>query len=108
MIFYGSAQGRWFLEPPDFYSADKLYHLVEYGIFGALTARAMRGYGFPASEGSKILGVLLTGFFYGLSDEGHQYFVPGRSAALGDLLADALGAFLGGWFYFKAASRRPT
>ncbi len=33
--------------------------------------------------------------FYGLSDELHQHFVPGRACELGDWLADALGAALG-------------
>lgn len=32
---------------------------------------------------------------YGISDEMHQAFVPGRDAAAGDVLADTLGAFLG-------------
>ena len=33
--------------------------------------------------------------FYGLSDELHQRFVPGRSCEFGDWLADSLGAALG-------------
>ncbi|HDH52940.1 MAG TPA: VanZ family protein [Nitrospirae bacterium] len=32
---------------------------------------------------------------YGISDEIHQLFVPGRDAAIGDVLADTLGAFIG-------------
>ncbi len=32
---------------------------------------------------------------YGITDELHQVTVPGRDASVGDLLADALGAFLG-------------
>lgn len=32
---------------------------------------------------------------YGITDELHQVMVPGRDASAGDLLADALGAFLG-------------
>jgi hypothetical protein len=101
LIFYGSSQSRWLLEPPDFFSADKIYHLLEYGIFGALTARAMDGYAFPAGGRRRILGIVAAGFLYGLSDEIHQYFVPGRFATLGDLLADTLGAGLGGWLFFR-------
>ena len=32
---------------------------------------------------------------YGVTDEIHQVFVPGRTMALDDLLADAAGAFAG-------------
>ncbi len=32
---------------------------------------------------------------YGITDEIHQIFVPGRDAAIGDALADSTGAFLG-------------
>ena len=34
-------------------------------------------------------------FLYGITDELHQSAVPGRDAALGDVAADTLGAFLG-------------
>ena len=43
--------------------------------------------------------VFITAFIiaviYGISDEIHQSFVPGRDAAIGDVLADTFGAFLG-------------
>jgi VanZ family protein len=32
---------------------------------------------------------------YGLTDEWHQSFVPGRSAAVADALADMVGAIVG-------------
>jgi VanZ family protein len=32
---------------------------------------------------------------YGASDELHQMFVPGRTAAFDDLLADTIGALVG-------------
>jgi len=32
---------------------------------------------------------------YGITDEFHQYFVPGRYASAGDVAADFFGAFLG-------------
>jgi len=48
---------------------------------------------------------------YGVTDEWHQRFVPGRSATLGDLAADAVGAVVAvaiAWAWCAAArtSRR--
>ena len=37
----------------------------------------------------------LSACIYGISDELHQSFVPGRDAAVGDVFADFLGAFIG-------------
>lgn len=38
---------------------------------------------------------LLTSLFYACTDEIHQYFVPGRSCEVRDVLIDTLGAFTG-------------
>ncbi len=37
---------------------------------------------------------------FAVSDEFHQYFVPGRSAEFGDILADFAG-ILFGWLIYK-------
>ena len=37
---------------------------------------------------------------YGISDELHQSFVPGRDASVGDFLADTVGGFAGTSVYF--------
>lgn len=37
--------------------------------------------------------------FYAVSDEIHQYFVPGRSAQVSDVLLDSMGAFFGVIFF---------
>jgi VanZ family protein len=47
------------------------------------------------------LWVVLICFLYGVSDEIHQYFVPGRTPEWGDLLNDGVGAYLGVLFYIK-------
>ncbi|HPC36309.1 MAG TPA: VanZ family protein [Candidatus Marinimicrobia bacterium] len=78
---------------------DKLVHMLEYTVFGILLMLAFRSnqIGKPmrrANFQSSILGVL-----YGLSDEIHQYFVPGRTSSLADLGADALGILLGVWIF---------
>lgn len=110
LIFYGSGQSKWLWEPPDFLLADKLYHLMEYGILGVLLARVLLEYGLFPSLRKKVIGVLLISFLYGMSDEFHQSFISGRSAGWEDVLADTMGGGLGGWIYLKwttfARSRR--
>ena len=41
---------------------------------------------------------LLIGFLYAVSDEIHQYFVPGRAMQARDVLIDTAGVLLGIWF----------
>jgi VanZ family protein len=36
---------------------------------------------------------------YGISDEIHQYFVPGRMMDWTDAVADSCGITLGSWFF---------
>ena len=36
---------------------------------------------------------VLLSVFYGITDELHQHFVPGRSVSVGDFLIDSLGVF---------------
>lgn len=45
-----------------------------------------------------ILGLILA-IFYGVSDEIHQYFVPGRACCFEDILTNSIGALSAGVFY---------
>jgi VanZ family protein len=83
---------------------DKLLHLTAYGILGALVCRASNTIESIHLRGPRLflIGVLVT-TLYGLSDEWHQSFVPGRSAVVADLLADFVGAVLGCAIWIKAA-----
>ncbi len=73
---------------------DKLVHILAYGLLGALVTRAVyftTTWGLGRVFGASALFCIL----YGLSDEWHQSFVPGRDASIGDWLADGVGALLG-------------
>ena len=39
----------------------------------------------------------VVGLCYGISDEVHQSFVPGREASVFDVLADGVGSVVGAW-----------
>jgi VanZ family protein len=82
--------------------ADKLYHLIEYSIFGALAAHALQTSRPQGRPTVNLLMALALGAFYGASDEWHQYFVPAREASPADLLMDVIGAGLGAWFFYFA------
>ena len=70
---------------------DKFIHLVEYGILGFLFYRALR-----VSKLARrvFLLAIIFSILYALSDEIHQFFVPGRKFDLWDLAADSLGIVL--------------
>ncbi len=89
--------GRW----P--HGADKVAHLAIYGVLGALIARACWRTGSRSAVRVVVLSMLLA-TTYGLSDEIHQRFVPGRQFELADLLADAVGALLGALLMARARS----
>ncbi len=74
--------------------SDKLAHLAAYALLGALVLRAANGgLGRPVSARAALFSFLLSAA-YGVSDEWHQSFVHGRVASAGDVVADAMGAFL--------------
>ena len=89
---------------PSWRNLDKVLHVAAYAILGALFFRALStGHLNSNLKAAVILSILFSGL-YGLSDEIHQSFVPGRSAEVADALADFTGGILGagcGWFRLK-------
>jgi VanZ family protein len=96
LIFLVSAQNS--LPPLPTAGFDKLLHMAEYAVLGALIARALQGYG--QGVAAAIVSTAVLGALLGASDELHQSTVPGRVADPLDLLADLIGSTLGalGWF----------
>jgi len=83
---------------------DKLYHLLAYGVLGVLLIRCTQsiwGRGRWVYVASIAFGIL-----YGVTDEFHQSFVPGRFADVYDGLADAFGVWLGHAGYRRWQRRR--
>ncbi|MFQ6033250.1 MAG: VanZ family protein [Candidatus Bipolaricaulia bacterium] len=78
--------------PPLFHFdyGDKLWHLLEYLLFGFLAWKAF----LPRSRGGLALALFIS-LGYAGSDELHQWFVPTRAASLLDWGADALGVIGG-------------
>lgn len=74
--------------------SDKIVHFFEYGILSILFFYSLKNS--RTSLNTKtviILAIFFTGF-YGVTDEIHQYFVPERTASMGDATADLIGAVI--------------
>jgi VanZ family protein len=71
--------------------ADKLGHAVLYALLAGTALFALLPVPPQRTLRTGILVVLIC-FLYGIGDEVHQAFVPGREASVGDLLADVAGA----------------
>ena len=71
----------------------KFAHYTIYTIGGVL----IMNYAYTTDKTKKqqIFGSLLFGVFYAVTDEVHQYFVPGRSARVFDVGIDTLGVITG-------------
>jgi VanZ family protein len=77
---------------------DKLLHTLEYTVLGFLAARAFAQHN---KESGLVLWAICVVFCFGfgLTDEFHQSFVPGRESALNDAYADLLGGAIGAGIY---------
>jgi VanZ family protein len=69
-------------------------HVIVYMGLGALTARAA-GTGLTNVNWRAVVIATLISSLYGVSDEYHQLFVPGRSFDVFDIVADAIGSLVG-------------
>jgi len=66
-------------------------HIIAYFVLGPLFYLPLHKYHYN----HPFLKALLLCFFYGLTDEIHQYFIPTRCPDVSDLLRDIFGAGLG-------------
>lgn len=71
---------------------DGIWHGLIYGLLGACLLRALAAARWEAVTGRTALLAIALATLYGVTDEVHQWFVPGRTAAWSDLAADAVGA----------------
>ena len=80
---------------------DKVMHLALYSVlggtlqFGRLNSRS----------GMAHWTLIAIGIIYGVSDEWHQSFVPGRNPSIADLLANAMGVLVGYAFTYWVLSK---
>ena len=97
LIFYVSAQSTIPL-PQRFPHQDKVLHFFCYFVLAFLLAHA-------ASQGTqrqRFWTAFAIASAYGITDEIHQHFVPGRDMSALDWLADSAGAWVGAYLFLKS------
>ena len=90
LIFFLSSREKFGFTLPA--SSDKVIHAFAYMLLGLLFYMSLRASG---ARNYLVAAASLLACIYGISDEIHQFFVPGRYASLGDVFADAVGALTG-------------
>ncbi len=85
-------------------SPDKIAHTAIYFVLCLLGHRAfLHQDKFPWLRRNSLLAALSLTIMYGVLDEIHQIYVPGRFADVYDAIADTLGGLLFvGWFRWKS------
>lgn len=73
---------------------DKMVHIVIFFILAWLTFRALSHETPPVISTMSLFLTEIVTILYGFADEFHQLYVPGRSADVFDMAADAVGGFL--------------
>ena len=80
---------------PTFYMSDKLLHAAAYAVMAILFYRALGPHPSGNTPVKRAVFSIAFTVLYGISDEFHQSFVPGRSPEWLDVAADAVGAVAG-------------
>ncbi len=89
-IFVLSSQPR--LPSPPGSLSDKDAHAVAFGLLAAACLFGLTQGRLLAVTGGRAVLAAVLAVLYGLTDEWHQSFVPGRTADVFDVAADAVGA----------------
>jgi VanZ family protein len=90
---------------------DKQAHAAAYGVLALLCLMGLTGWRWRRVAGASVLAAFALAVLYGISDEIHQAFVPGRTPDVADVAADAAGAALalaGAWAWAILLGRRAS
>ena len=98
VIFHLSSQPA--VPAPEIPGIDKALHFAAYAVLAWLLAFAAHRSRLPLAV------AVVLGLLYGVTDEIHQMYVPGRSADLLDWVADAAGIATATFLYARRLARR--
>lgn len=95
-----SIPGKSFPDVAGWFGVDKLAHVGVFAVLGFLVARAAGGTGARAF----VIAVVVASV-YGITDEMHQRFTPGRDSSFWDFVADTIGGAVGAAAWILVALR---
>jgi VanZ family protein len=104
-IFFVSHQPGDSLSLPQLPGFDKLAHMISYGVLAMAVFFAWSEQQKSSKPRAVMLATLVFCLLYGISDEFHQSFIPGRTVSVYDLLADGVGAAMACAFWAKYRKR---
>ncbi|MFO7891803.1 MAG: VanZ family protein [bacterium] len=93
LIFFFSSIPKLNVPDINFSLQDKFFHVIEFGIFGFFLQRSY--YSLTKKLYNSFIMVFFLGSMYGVLDEFHQSYIPGRLVSYNDMIADALGVLCG-------------
>ena len=84
---------------PEYNNIDLILHFVEYAILGFFLFKSLSTD--DLFNINSIYGAIFVGILFGIFDELHQNFVPGRQMSLIDVLFDSFGTLFGVYISFE-------
>ena len=85
----------------------KTAHVVEFFIFSLLLYRAMVNSNMKTDR-LLLVTVIFAAFLYGLTDEYHQSFTPGREPKVRDVIFDTIGSITAIYFLWNLLPKAPS
>ncbi len=106
MIFFLSHQPGDFAYLPPIAGLDKVLHVFAYSILAGSFLYGLQP--FSRSFNHLIIGAMAVIFciVYGIGDEYHQSFIPGRFASFWDVMADGLGGLLAAGIWMRREGKK--
>jgi VanZ family protein len=83
----------------------KAAHLAEYGVLSLLVYRGLINSGWRKEEGAGA--AIVASLLYGVGDEWHQSFTPGRMPRVYDVVFDTMGATLAIYLLWNLLPKMP-
>ena len=104
IIYFLSHQPADSLQVQNFAGLDKAVHVITYGLLAVTVLYGLQPFTRKSDHFTAAIVVVLFCLLYGISDEYHQSFIPGRHVSAWDVAADLAGALaaVAWWFAGRA------